>query len=139
MKRALIAILVLSIIFVCVSCSSNDDKKVIDVSKYSTTMAYSTLDNMLNINPSEYLGKTIKIGGVFVRGMNNYTNTPLDFIVITDSTACCSLGLEFELAGNLAYPNDYPEEGTDAIIEGLYESYEENGAIYYHLTEAKFV
>ena len=57
--------------------------------------------------------------------------------IIADATACCAEGMEFVLKDDLAYPDDYPELGTEITVIGEFQSYEENGMTWYHLANAR--
>ena len=57
--------------------------------------------------------------------------------IIQDATACCSQGLEFILEGNPAYPEGYPEVGTEVTVLGTFETYLEDGNMYCRLQNAK--
>lgn len=64
------------------------DKTVdIDVSAMSVTMAFSQMSNIY-ASPDDYAGKTIKVAGKF-EVYNGY-----DYIVVSDSTACCDVGIQ---------------------------------------------
>lgn len=45
-------------------------------------------------------------------------------------------GGEFVLAGENNYPDDYPELDTDITVTDVFESYTEDGYVYYHLANA---
>ena len=59
--------------------------------------------------------------------------------VIPDATACCAQGIEFTLAGDHRWPEDYPEPGTDIIITGRLETYMEDGMRYLNLADSEMV
>ena len=59
--------------------------------------------------------------------------------VIPDATACCAQGIEFTLAGDHRWPDDYPEPGTDIIVTGQLETYMEDGMRYLNLADAELV
>ena len=59
--------------------------------------------------------------------------------MIADATACCAQGLEFALAGEPVYPDEYPELGAEITVVGTFEWYEEDGCRYYRLGNAVFV
>ena len=55
-------------------------------------------------------------------------------MVIADATACCAQGLEFVWDdGTHAFPDEYPEPGTEVEVTGTFETYDENGVTYCHL------
>ena len=39
----------------------------------------------------------------------------------------------------VGYPDDYPELGAEITVIGEFQSYEENGIIWYHLISARMV
>lgn len=97
------------------------------------------------VTPEEYVGKTVKMDGQF--GLYCGTNpdgTPNEeqlyyACVIADATGCCSQGLEFVLAGDKIYPDDYPERGDYISVVGTFDLYEENGSKYCRLIDARLV
>ena len=58
--------------------------------------------------------------------------------IIQDATACCAQGIEFELAGDYVYPDDYPEIGEEVCVTGVFETYMEGNYIYCTLKNAAF-
>lgn len=108
----------------------------IDLTALSSTMVYSEIYNML-VDPAGYLGKTVKVNGSFDVYENQDTGERYYACVIADSTACCVLGMEFVLAGDYKYPDDYPELGGEITVSGIFDTYEEDGYIYGQLLEAK--
>ena len=114
----------------------------VDLTKLSSTMVYSEVYNMM-VSPSDYIGKTVKMNGQFAIYQAYYADgQPVpDQIyfacVIADATACCSQGLEFVLAGDNKYPEDYPELGTDITVVGEFQTYMEGTQQYCHLINAE--
>ena len=96
-------------------------------------------------SPDDYIGKTIKMEGQFaIYQATDETGALIpDQIyfacVIADATACCSQGLEFVLAGEHTYPDDYPELGNEITVTGTFELYEEDGFQYCRLADAEMV
>ena len=114
----------------------------VDLTVLSSTMVYSEVYNMLYNDPAHYLGKTVKARG----GFSIYQLVtdgvlqpdPVAYAcIIADATACCAEGMEFVLKDDLAYPDDYPELGTEITVIGEFQSYEENGVTWYHLVNAR--
>lgn len=105
----------------------------VDLTKLSSTMVYSEVYNMM-MNPSDYIGKTVKMRGQFAV----YQTTEQDYFacVIADATACCQQGLEFVLSGTHSYPDDYPALGTEITVVGQFQTYMEGGQMYCHLCDA---
>ena len=116
----------------------------VDLTKLSSTMVYSEVYNMM-YSPDDYIGKTIKMEGQFaIYQATDETGALIpDQIyfacVIADATACCSQGLEFILAGEHTYPDDYPELGNEITVTGTFELYEEGGFQYCRLADAEMV
>ena len=116
----------------------------VDLTVLSSTMVYSEVYNMM-CTPDDYIGKTVKMEGQFALYQSVDENGTLipDQIyfacVIADATACCSQGLEFVLAGEHSYPDDYPELGTEITVIGTFQTYEENGYMYCQLVDARMV
>ena len=114
----------------------------VDLTALSSTMVYSEVYNMM-VSPESYVGKAVKMRGQFAlyQAVDENGNLIPDQIyfacVIADATACCSQGLEFILAGEHSYPDDYPELGTEITVVGTFQTYEENGYMYCHLVGAK--
>ena len=116
----------------------------VDLTVLSSTMVYSEVYNMLYNDPAHYLGKTVKARGEFsiyqlvTDGV--LQPDPVSYAcIISDAAACCAEGMEFVLEGDLTYPDDYPELGTEITVIGEFQSYEENGMTWYHLVNAKMV
>ena len=53
-----------------------------------------------------------------------------------EETACCSQGIEFELAGDHTFPNDYPEVGAEICVMGVFDTYMEGTYTYCTLRNA---
>ena len=116
----------------------------VDLTVLSSTMVYSEVYNMLYNDPAHYLGKTVKARGTFsiyqlvTDGV--LQPDPVSYAcIISDAAACCAEGMEFVLKGDLTYPDDYPEPGTEITVIGEFQPYEENGVTWYHLVNAKMV
>ena len=114
----------------------------VDLTVLSSTMVYSEVYNMLYNDPAYYLGKTVKARGEFsiyqlvTDGV--LQPDPVSYAcIISDAAACCAEGMEFVLEGNYTYPDDYPELGAEITVIGEFQSYEENGMIWYHLVNAR--
>lgn len=121
---------------------ANNIGEDVDLTRLSSTMVYAEVYNMM-MAPENYVGRTVKMKGQFALYQSTDENGNIlpDQIyfacIIADATACCSQGIEFILEGNHVYPDDYPELGTEITVEGTFQTYEENGYMYAHLTDAK--
>lgn len=121
--------------------SQSAGKPDVDMTKLSSTMIYSEVYNMMYA-PNNYIGKTVRMNGQFaIYRAADENGAPIpDQIyfacVIADATACCSQGLEFVLAGEHSYPDDYPEVGEEITVTGTFELYTENNLQYCRLRDA---
>lgn len=116
--------------------SDKSNQVDVDLTQLSSTMIYSEVYNMM-VTPEDYVGKTIRMSGQFAAYEGNPQNTdgPAYYfaVVIADATACCQQGLEFVWKGEHNYPEDYPEQGTEITVTGVFETYQESGYTYCHL------
>lgn len=90
----------------------------IDLSQMSGTVVFAMVYDMI-WNPANYVGKTIKVSGVYGRYPNTETGQIYHTCIILDATACCAQGIEFELADGAAYPT--PD--TDITVIGTLDTY----------------
>lgn len=96
----------------------------IDLTVMNSTMVYSEVYNMM-VDPGAYVGKTVKIIGTYSALYYEPTGLYYHYAVIADATACCSQGLEFIWNGDHFYPDDYPADGTEIELVGVFGTYEE--------------
>ena len=114
--------------------STTEPKGVdIDLTVLGSTMLSAELSN-IGSNISKYLGKTIRISGIYSSFYYEETDK-IYFNVITymDPTMCCSEGMEFIWNGDHNYPDDYPAEDSAIEVIGVLGSYEELGIRYCYL------
>ncbi len=106
----------------------------IDLTQMSATMIYSEVFNMM-MSPEEYSGKKIRIYGMYT-----HYHSPDDkyyfACIVQDATACCAQGLEFVLNDSYVYPDDYPVDGDEVVVTGIFETYEEGNYVVLHLKDA---
>ncbi len=113
----------------------------IDLTRLNSTMVFSEVNRMM-YEPEEFLGKTVRMSGQFALAFGYDEAGEVDpeqvyfACIIPDALACCSSGIEFERAGEYQYPGDYPDEGDDITVTGVFEMYEEYGLEYFHLADA---
>lgn len=123
------------------SQKADDPSCDVDLTKLSSTMIYSEVYNMMS-EPDNYLGKSVRMNGQFaLYQATDEEGKPIPDQIyfacfIADATACCLQGLEFILAGEHVYPDDYPELGAEITVPGTFETYDENGYMYCHLIDA---
>ena len=114
----------------------SDGELDVDLTVLSSTMVYSEVYNMVSY-PEEYIGKTVKMTGMFAT--EEFNNQRYFACIIADATACCSQGIEFVLDGNKTFPADYPDPGADVTVVGTFETYTEGEYQYCHLVNAKII
>lgn len=109
----------------------------VDLTVLSPIMVYSEVYNMMAA-PEKYIEKTVRINGPFVGMYYEPTDKNYFYVIIEDATACCTQGMEFVLAGDFIYPDDYPEENEYVTVTGIFETYTEEGDenIYTRLRDA---
>ena len=108
----------------------------VDLTSLSSTMVYSEVYNMM-YEPDNYIGKTIKMDGLFMAYHDESTGNYYFACIIQDATACCAQGMEFILTEDYSYPDDYPEEGEQITVVGVFDTYMEGGYTYCTLGNAK--
>lgn len=132
-------ILLLSIcVFVLTGCGTNRDngqevnqgaeKEVdYDLTELSSEMVYAMIFQMMNV-PEQYEGKTFRMEGLFYASYYEPTQQYYYYCIIQDAMACCAQGMEFVWGdGSHSYPDEYPEEYAEITIEGIFETYREDG------------
>ncbi len=112
---------------------AGDGSVDVDLTALSSTMVYAEVYNMMT-DPDAYMGKTIKMSGQYYSSYFEETEQYYFFVVISDATACCQQGIEFIWNGEHTYPEDYPEDGTEVEVTGVFGSYQELDQTYYCLT-----
>ncbi len=147
MIRIFVFLLSLSILMSGFSCISAGETAAdseeqpfidLDLAGMSGTIVYAQVYNLLS-DPSPWLGKMIRMAGYYSYYDDQEHGIVYHACVIPDATACCSAGIEFVWEGEHAWPEDYPEIGTDIVVTGRLEIYQEDGYDYLHLLDAKLV
>ena len=106
---------------------SNGKKKYdIDLSRMSGTMINGQVNQMV-MYPKKYIGKHIKMKGIFSSYYDEELERRFYGCVIQDALACCSQGLAFELAKPREFPKEYPAEGDIIIVEGDFDYEKDEG------------
>lgn len=110
----------------------------VDLSVMDSDMIYATVYQMMS-DPEQYVGKTFRIEGKFYVTYDEMTKSQYYYCVIKDATECCAQGLEFIWGdGSHIYPDEYPTDGTEVIVDGTFELYMENDSRYCRLANADF-
>ena len=129
-------LLLFSSLFTFACSSPSESEYDVDLTMLSSTMVYSEVYNMMTV-PSNYLGKSVKMNGTFSVYHDESTDKYYYACLISDATACCSQGIEFVLDGNYEYPSDYPPEGSEITVTGIFDTYTEGQYQYCQLINAK--
>ena len=109
-----------------------------DLTQMGSDMVYATVYQMM-VEPSEYEGKTFRIDGNFYASYYEATKKYYFYCIIQDATACCAQGMEFVWEdGSHIYPDEYPDDNAEIIVEGTFETYREDGDenLYCRLSDA---
>ncbi len=120
------------------TATDNTQEYDVDLTALSSTMVYSEVYNMM-VTPEEYVGKTIKMSGSFATFINEEDGRYIFGCVITDATACCAQGIEFELSDDYKYPEDYPKDGDTICVTGTFDTYQEEQFTYCTLRNARLL
>ncbi len=110
-----------------------------DLTSMSGDMVYATVYSMM-AEPENYVGKVIRMKGLYYAGYGRKTGKYRHYCLIQDALACCTQGLEFVWGdGSRLYPDEYPEENSEIIVCGIYESYQNEGdsGTFYRLKNAE--
>ena len=129
-------ILICLFLLFAASCTPVKSDVDVDLSKMSATAVYSEVYNML-VTPEDYVGKTVRMRGAFQSYYSPDAGRVYCYCVIPDATACCEQGIEFVLAGDPVYPDDYPEEGETITVKGVFDTYMEGKIEYCNLVSAE--
>ena len=112
------------------------EKCDVDVSGASTIVAHTQLRSVVD-SANDYLGKTIKMHGLF----NAYKseNGIYFYCSIDDPANCCGgqFNMPFIPKSGLKYPDDYPQNGEECTVAGVFDLLYDNGQLYYHLAYAE--
>ncbi len=107
-----------------------------DLTKMGSDMVYATVYQLM-VSPEEYVGKTFKMNGLYYATYYEPTNQIYHYCIIQDATACCAQGLEFVWDdGSHKYPDEYPEDDSEIVVMGVFETYMEEDILYCRLSDA---
>ena len=111
-------------------------KPDLDLSKMSSTVVYAEINNILE-DPGKYLGKVIRLRGLYSYYREPSTSVSYYACVVPDATACCMQGMEFVPAAEPQDPDHFLEDSADITVTGRLEIYQEENISYLHLVEAE--
>jgi hypothetical protein len=110
----------------------------VDLTALSSTMVYSEVSNMM-VEPEQYIGKTVKMDGLFAYYHDEATDNYYFACIIQDATACCAQGIEFVLTDDYSYPEDYPQVDDEICVVGVFDTYQEGSYTYCTLRNAQLL
>lgn len=84
----------------------------LDLTTLSSTMVYGEVFNMM-ATPDDYIGKTIRLKGIFVVYQDPETERVYCAMIVQDAAACCARGFEVVMPNHLRYPDDYPPNRSE--------------------------
>ena len=120
---------------------ADSNKYDVDLTQLSSTMVYSEVYNMF-VNPDNYMGKSIKMTGLFSVYEDELTGNRYFSCIIEDATACCAQGIEFVLQ-DAKYPEDYPAIDSEITVSGIMDMYFEEidgeSYMYLYLKDAQLI
>ena len=134
MKKYLFTVLIFCIFLLCCSKVGQSDKESlqngnslsqkvdIDITKMNLNLASAQIQN-IELNPKQYIGKTIKIAGSYYYA--SYPDTHEHFVLLSDAASCCQYGFRFIRDGDYKYPKDYPPVLTKIELIGVIGSDEQ--------------
>lgn len=107
-----------------------------DLTTMSSDMVYATVYQMM-AEPDAYIGKTIRMDGLYYAGYAEQTDQHYHYCIIQDAMACCAQGLEFVWDdGSHVYPDEYPQDNTNVVVQGVFETYQKEDGNYCRLKDA---
>ena len=115
--------------------SNNTGDIEIDLTTMSANMVYSQVFCMV-MEPDEYIGTTVKMAGTFVHFYDEEKDKHYFACIIQDATQCCAQGIEFEPGDEYVYPDDFPEDGSEICVAGVFDKYSEGDNNYLTLRNA---
>ena len=115
----------------------DDFGDTIDLTGQSSTMTYSVVFNMV-FYPENFVGKHVKLEGLYSEMYVESTDKRYYACFVPDAAACCAQGIEFEPTEEYKYPDDFPKDSDEIIVEGVFDTYDEDGEVYCTLRDAKF-
>ncbi|MBR4201039.1 MAG: hypothetical protein IKQ91_07145 [Oscillospiraceae bacterium] len=107
----------------------------VDLTTLDSNMVYAQVYDMV-FGETDYNGKLVRAKGTFDCYEDPQTNNVYYAVLISDATACCAQGIEFVLAGDHKYPDDYPELGSEITLHGTFNTYEDETGAYVQLKDA---
>lgn len=116
--------------------SEKTDGIDVDLTEMSSTMVFAEVYNMM-MDPMSYIGKTVKMNGSFAIYHDDEKNKDHYACIIRDATACCEQGVEFMFGDGYTFPDDYPKEGEEISVTGVFRTYKDGEYTYWALMDSE--
>lgn len=107
----------------------------VDLTGMPQKLAYTTA-NRMNLVSEQYIGQIVKMNGICSIFHDEKRDIYFFTCEINDETACCTLGIEFELVDDYKFPDDYPKEKDEVTVVGIFDTYKEGARTYKTLRKA---
>lgn len=110
----------------------------VDLTVMGSDMVYATVFQMMSV-PDQYIGKRVRMKGNHYGAYGETAGRYFHYCVIKDAMACCQQGIEFMMGDTPdTDQSEYPENNTDIIVEGTFETYtvENDENVYCRLANA---
>lgn len=107
----------------------------VDLTAMPKKLSYATA-NRMNLVSEQYLGQIVKMNGICSIFHDEKRDIYFFTCEINDETACCTLGIEFELLDDYKFPDDYPKENDEVTVVGTFDTYKEGARTYKTLRKA---
>lgn len=121
------------------SPSSDAPSVDLDLTALSSTMVYAEVFRIM-MAPDDYIGKTIRISGIFTVYHDPQTNQVGCGVIVQDASACCAQGFRLVLPHDFS-PQDYPASQSKVTVAGKFEvdrSQEAEGILVLQLNDVIF-
>ncbi len=93
----------------------------IDLTRLSNTMAYAQLYDMV-MAPERHQGITLRVHGSYYGFQSQETGKITHLITVRDNVGCCEMGMEFQITGDLIWPDQFPQNNSMIELTGIISS-----------------
>jgi len=104
----------------------------VDLTALSETVLSAELMNII-VNSDDYIGKTITVSGTYSYIFHEAAGIYYHYVITKQGDECCQEGLEFILAGDHVFPDDYPTMGTPIEITGVFSRDQGDSIRFFYL------
>jgi hypothetical protein len=112
--------------------SLSDTQVDVDLTTLNATMLSAYVTN-IHVNSSDYLGKSIKVSGLYNSIYLALTDSYFHYVITLDGDECCQEGFEFIFDSDYFDPDDYPPMRSYIEVIGILDTHTEFGYAYARL------